>query len=206
MGIYMLRPLLLVTTCAFVTTQSKGIYAQHYEITPLIGWRTSSSLVSESTNESVDLNETRSFGILMSMQRDLDSSYDFLFNRQDTDIQSGTSTVNNTSINFDYYHIGGTVYYSHKGLYPFVSGGLGVTHISPADNNFSSETRLSLSIGGGIKFPLTENIGLRLEARGYGTSVDSSGSILCGGGGCLIRFKSDLFTQFEAMGGLSIAF
>lgn len=202
----MRRQLLLVTICAIVTTQSAGVSASHYEVTPLIGWRTSSSLVEESTNESVDLEETRSFGVLLSMRRDPDSSYDFLFARQDTDIQSDSSTANNTSINFDYYHIGGTVYYKQKGLYPFVSGGLGLTHISPANNIFSSETKFSLSIGGGIKFPLTENIGLRFEARGYGTAVDSSGSILCGGGGCLIRFKSDLFTQFEAMVGMSIAF
>jgi len=202
----MLRQLLLIGTSTFFVIQTTEANAQNYEITPFAGWRTSSSLEEESTGETVKLDETRSFGILMSMQRDHDSSYDLLFSRQDTDIQSKSSPEKNTSIKFDYYHIGGTLNYKQNGLYPFVSGGLGVTHISPANEVFSSETKFSLSIGGGIKFPLTENIGLRLEARGYGTVVDSSGSILCTADGCLIRFKGDLFTQFEATAGLTIAF
>lgn len=199
----MLRQLLL--TVSLLVTQTTMVYAQNYEITPLVGWRGSSSLEEESTGETVDLNETRSFGILLSIRQYHNSTYDLLFTRQDTETQTPV-TLENASIRFDYYHIGGTVFYEQKHLQPFLSGGLGITHISPTNNNFSSETKLSLSIGGGIKFPLTKSIGLRLEARGYGTAVDSGGSILCTGGSCLIRFKSELFTQFEAMAGLSVAF
>jgi opacity protein-like surface antigen len=97
------------------------------------------------------------------------------------------------------------VFYDYDKLHPFVSGGLGATHISPANNDFSSETKFSLSIGGGLKFPLSQNIGLRLEARGYGTVVSSGGTILCSGG-CIAKFTGSLFMQFEASAGLSIAF
>ena len=182
------------------------VHAQEYEITPYVGWRTSDTLEEEATGATIDLKETGSFGVIFSMQQKPDTYYDFLFSRQTTELESTNSLVNNTSLRFDYYHIGGTVVYDHDQLHPFVTGGLGATHISPATAAFSSETNFSLSIGGGLKFPMTHNVGLRLEVRGYGTVVDSEGSILCANGVCYAKFKGSLFMQFEANAGLSIAF
>jgi opacity protein-like surface antigen len=199
----MTRQLLLVTVLAATQCVS---YAQNYEITPLIGWRTSSSLEDSNTGGSIDLKETDSFGFILSMKQKGNSYYDFLFSRQDTELQSSSSTGSPTAVRFDYYHLGGTVFYDHDDLHPFISGGLGATHISPANDNFSSETKFSLSVGGGLKFPFSQNIGLRLEARGYGTVVDSDGSILCANGACVAKFKGSLFMQFEAFAGLSVAF
>jgi len=190
---------------AILITQLTPAFAQDYEITPFIGWRTSSSLEEENTGATIDLKETSSFGIILSMKKDLDTNYDFLFSRQSTELQSSTTPSNTESLRIDYYQFGGTVFYDYDKLNPFISGGLGATHISPANNNFSSETKFSLSVGGGLRFPLTRNMGLRLEARGYGTVVDSGGSILCSGG-CVAKFKGSLFMQFEASAGLSIAF
>jgi opacity protein-like surface antigen len=202
-GFNMARQFLLAV---LLTATQTTILAQNYEITPLLGWRTSSSLEDTSTGESIDLDETSSFGIILSMKQKRDTFYDFLFSRQDTELQSSTASAAPTGVRFDYYHLGGTVYYEHDTLNPFVSGGLGATHISPANDYFSSETNFSLSIGGGLKFPFSRNIGLRLEVRGYGTVVDSDGSILCANGACVAKFKGSLFTQFEASAGLSIAF
>ncbi len=196
----MSRHYLLAAT--ILVTQLTPAYAQDYEITPYIGWRTSSSLEDVETGETIDLKETDSFGIILSMKKNLDTNYDFLFSRQNTELQSATVTE---SLRIDYYHLGGTIFYDYDKLHPFVSGGLGATHISPANDAFSSETKFSLSVGGGLKFPLTQNVGLRLEARGYGTVVSSGGTILCSGG-CVAKFTGSLFMQFEALAGLSIAF
>jgi opacity protein-like surface antigen len=199
----MTRQLLLATLLA--ATQDIS-FAQNYEITPFLGWRTSSSLEDNNTGDSIDLKETSSFGIILSMKQKRDSNYDFLFSRQDTELQSTSSTASPTALRFDYYHLGGTVFYDHDDLHPFISGGLGATHISPANDNFSSETKFSLSIGGGLKFPFSQNTGLRLEARGYGTVVDSDGSLLCANGVCVARFTGSLFIQFEAFAGFTVAF
>jgi len=190
---------------AILVTQLTPAFAQDYEITPFIGWRTSSSLEEVDTGASIDLDETSSFGIILSMKKDLDTNYDFLFSRQSTELQSSTTPSNTESLRIDYYQIGGTVFYDYDKFNPFVTGGLGATHISPANDNFSSETKFSLSVGGGLKFPLSQNAALRLEARGYGTVVDSGGTILCSGG-CVAKFTGSLFMQFEASAGLSIAF
>jgi opacity protein-like surface antigen len=196
----MSRHFLLAFT--ILVTQLTPAYAQDYEITPYIGWRTSSSLEDAETDETIDLKETDSLGIILSMKKNLDTNYDFLFSRQNTELKSSTVTE---SLRIDYYHLGGTIFYDYDKLHPFVSGGLGATHISPANDAFSSETKFSLSVGGGLKFPLTQNVGLRLEARGYGTVVSSGGTIMCSGG-CVAKFTGTLFMQFEALAGLSIAF
>lgn len=196
----MSRHYLLAIT--ILVTQLTPAYAQDYEITPYIGWRTSSSLEDAETGETIDLKETDSFGIILSMKKNQDTNYDFLFSRQNTELKSSTVTE---SLRIDYYHLGGTIFYDYDKLHPFVSGGLGATHISPANDAFSSETKFSLSVGGGLKFPLTQNVGLRLEARGYGTVVSSGGTIMCSGG-CVAKFTGSLYMQFEALAGLSIAF
>ena len=196
----MSRHYLLAIT--ILVTQLTPAYAQDYEITPYIGWRTSSSLEDVETGETIDLKETDSFGIILSMKKNQDTNYDFLFSRQNTELKSSTVTE---SLRIDYYHLGGTIFYDYDKLHPFVSGGLGATHISPANDAFSSETKFSLSVGGGLKFPLTQNVGLRLEARGYGTVVSSGGTIMCSGG-CVAKFTGSLYMQFEALAGLSIAF
>ena len=191
-------------SAAILVTQLTPAFAQDFEITPFVGWRTSSSLEEIDTGETIDIKETSSFGIILSMKKEPDTNFDFLFSRQNTELQSST-TSNTESLRFDYYQLGGTVFYPQEKLIPFVSGGLGATHISPANDSFSSETKFSLSVGGGVKIPFSQNVGLRLEARGYGTVVDSGGTILCSGG-CVAKFTGSLFMQFEASAGLSIAF
>ena len=199
----MSRHSLLIAT--ILLAQLTPAFAQDYEITPFIGWRTSSSLEEVNTGASIDLKETDSFGIILSMKKDPDTNYDFLFSRQNTELQSSTTPGNTESLRIDYYHLGGTIFYDYDKVHPFVSGGLGATHISPANNDFSSETKFSLSVGGGLRFPFSRNMGLRLEARGYGTVVSSGGTIICSGS-CVAKFSGSLFMQFEASAGLSIVF
>ena len=195
---YLLAVVILVTHLA-------PAVAQDYEITPFAGWRTSSSLEEEATGATINLDETGSYGFILSMKDSLDTNYDFLFSRQNTELQSSTTPGTTEPLRIDYYHIGGTIFYQHDKLHPFISGGLGATHITPANTIYSSETMFSLSVGGGLKFPLSRNIGLRLEARGYGTVISGSGAILCSGG-CVASFNGSLFMQFEALAGLSVAF
>ena len=190
----------------FVQTYATISIAQTYEVTPFVGWRTSDSLEEENTGATVDVKETSSYGVILSLKKNRDTNYDFLFSRQNTELQSASSSANTAALRFDYYHLGGTVFYDHEKLNPFVTGGLGATHISPANDAFSSDTRFSLSVGGGLKFPISQHIGLRFEVRGYGTVIDGSGSILCADGTCVAKFKGGLFFQVEANAGLSVAF
>ena len=53
---------------------------------------------------------------------------------------------------------------------PFVSGGIGATFFSAAD--LQSETKLSFSGGGGLKYFAWRNIGVRMHARFKPTALD----------------------------------
>lgn len=180
--------------------------ASEYTITPFAGYRISDSLEDEITTEVIDLDETSSFGFLLSTKRDHESSYDFFFSRQDTVLRSTSSTANSMGVRLDYYHIGGTVNYDANNLHPFTTGGLGFTRISASDQDLSAETKFSLSLGGGLKFPVTDRVGLRFEARALGTAIDGNGSILCTNGGCIAQFNGNFYLQLEVSAGLSIAF
>jgi hypothetical protein len=58
--------------------------------------------------------------------------------------------------------------------------------------------------------PITERFGVRLEARGYLTFVDSESAFFCAsgsfGGVCAIRAKSDTFIQYELLAGATYSF
>lgn len=188
-----------------VVLVSPATSASDYAVTPFIGYRISDSLEDELTTSKVDVDEGASFGFLLSARRDGRSTYDFLFSRQNTVFQSTNSPADTLGVRFDHYHIGGTVDYQANNLHPFASGGLGLTRIT-VSNQFSSETRFSLSLGGGLKFPINDDVDLRFDARAFGVTIDSDGSIVCANGKCIAKISGNYFIQFEVTAGLSIAF
>lgn len=155
--------------------------------------------------ETIKPEETTTIGFILGVDKNPTTQYEFLFSSQDTRLTISTLTPTTFGLTIDYYHFGGTTVYKSGRLRPFVSGGLGVTHLNP-DGNLSSETRFSLSLGGGIKVPLSHQVDLRFEGRGFGTVVNSNSSILCSNGGCSAGFAGSLYLQFEAFMGVSIAF
>jgi hypothetical protein len=197
--------LLLGLLAAFTATISS---ANEYAFTPLAGFRTSDSLEEEISETTIDVDETSSFGFILSMNRDRISTYDLYFSRQDTKLLPRSATVPGASlgIRVDYFHLGGTVDYEADKLHPFATGGLGIARISPANEIFGTETKFSFSLGGGLKVPFSENIGLRFEGRALGITTGGDRTILCANGKCEARFEGSLFLQFEASVGLSIAF
>lgn len=202
---FILNGLKLLLGLLAVTTTSMA-HSSEFSITPFAGYRISDSLEDDVTTEVIDLDETSSFGFILSTRRDRQSTYDFYFSRQDTVLQSTAPAADNMGVRIDYYHIGGTVDYKADNLHPFASGGLGFTRVTASDQDLSAETRLSLSIGGGLKLPVTEDATLRFEGRVLGTAIRGDGSILCANGKCTAMFNGEFFLQFEVNAGLSIAF
>lgn len=190
-----------------VLTASIG-NADEYAFTPFAGFRASDSLEDETMEEVVDVDETSSFGFILSMRRDRVSNYDLYFSRQDTRLIPLSAGVPGEllDIRIDYFHLGGTVEYQEDKLHPFATGGLGIARISPANEIFGTETKFSFSLGGGVNVPVTENIDVRFEARALGITTSGDRRILCSNGQCVAQFEGSLFLQYEASLGLSIAF
>ena len=69
------------------------------------------------------------------------------------------------------------------------------------------ETKPSANIGFGYMVPIAPGLGLRLEARGYATFINSSGGMFCkGGSGCAVSIKGDTLYQGEGLIGLTARF
>ena len=82
----------------------------------------------------------------------------------------------------------------------------GATRFVPGLEGFGSETRFTGGIGLGAKAFFTQNLGLRIEARGFYTVVDAEGGFICSAGTCLFSFSGSGLWQGDVGGGLVIAF
>jgi hypothetical protein len=105
-----------------------------------------------------------------------------------------------------YLHFGGVNWFEGPlGRGPYVSGGLGLTQMSPRLPGTTARTRASMSVGLGWQWAAAASIALRGELRGYATLVRSDGALFCSGG-CTVSIRGDALTQLEAMLGLAIDF
>ena len=95
-------------------------------------------------------------------------------------------------------------------MVPYLAATLGATHARVSSSGSESDTFWSGSIGLGMLLSPNSRVGVRLEARAYGTFTNSSTNLLCQsgpeGGACAIRVKGDLITQIETFAGVVFRF
>jgi len=197
---------LALTICFLSFGTPLGVLASDgLEFIPFMGYRFGGSFDNDLTGNSLDADENGNWGLIVSRAASESTHYEFLYSHQDTRLSDATNPEEVFDLDIHYLHIGGTVDVSHDRFIPFFSGGIGMTHMSPGHTGYNNETRLSLSVGGGLKWYPTEQLGIRLEMRGYGTLMDTSGSLFCDGG-CDLQLNSNLFPQFETNLGLIFHF
>jgi opacity protein-like surface antigen len=179
------------------------------EITPFAGLRFGGGFEDTNTGTSISLNDSGSYGLVVDFDISLDQQIEIYLSRQSTTLSAnGTFTGNPLfDLTVEYYHFGGLYLIDVQSdrVRPFVSGGLGLTRMNPQGEGLSTETRFSLSLGGGAKFFLTDRLGLRLDARGIFTALSSNGTVFCSGG-CAISVQSSGFMQGELGAGLVVRF
>lgn len=179
-----------------------------YEVTPFIGYRLGGNFDIANSSQRANLADHGAFAIAFDLRRDEASQYELTYAREETRLES-TSPLAPLDVNVEYLHLGGTLDVNNDlPLQPYVIGSLGATRFTLQSG--TSDTRFSLSLGGGLRVPVTPRFGLRLEARGYVTLIDTSSAIFCAsgsfGGVCSIRARGSTFTQFELMAGAAFAF
>ncbi|MDJ0805552.1 MAG: hypothetical protein QNJ78_01845 [Gammaproteobacteria bacterium] len=179
--------------------------ADGLEITPFTGYRFGGSLEDQVSDYTRDLEEGSDWGIIVGHTASQTTRYELLYSYQDSGLADRTDPDNAFDLEVHYLHLGGTVDVSQDKWTPFVSGGLGLTHMSPDRYGLENETLFSLSLGGGLKWYPTNRLGFRFEVRGYGTLTDSSGSLFCDGG-CDLQVNGTLLPQYETNLGLVFRF
>ncbi len=180
--------------------------AVEYEFIPFAGYRFGGSLDEEESGKSVDLKEGGDWGFIIGGKASNTTRYELLYSRQNSGLTDTTYPNNAFGLAIHYLHLGGTADVYQAEFTSFVSGGMGLTHMSPDGYGLENETRFSLSLGGGLKWYPTDRLGVRLELRGYGTLTSGESSLFCDGESCNFHISSDLLPQFETNLGLIFRF
>ena len=182
-----------------------------FEVTPFAAYRVGGEFSDTDTDSKVELQESNAWGLTVNGSVLPYTEWEVLWSRQSTDSDASGFAGPQTSfaMRIDYLHFGGTYLFEGENVRPFIALTIGATRFDPGLPGLSGKTYGSASFGAGWKFYLGEHVGLRLEARGFGTLIDSSSRLFCasdGGGSCLIVAKGEVLTQFEARAGFSIRF
>jgi len=180
-----------------------------YEVTPFVGYRVGGSLSLIDNGQSVDLADHVSYGLALDVRADDKSSYEIFYDHQSTSMSA--MSFPSTTLKVDYLHMGGTLVVDEDlKAKPYIMGGLGATRFTPDPAQGSADTRFSLSLGGGVRLPISNHFSVRLEGRGYFTFISTDTAFLCNSGengaACSLRAHGSTFIQFGLLAGATYTF
>lgn len=156
-----------IATAVFVVFfATLGLKAQHLEIGPFVGYETggkvSTSLGYLRVDDGLNFGGTISFGL------DEDAQFEFSYNHMNStlSLDNGENIINTTPVNVDYYMFGlvGAQRLGERFL-PFYGGSLGWVHYGTPDEKYGNESLFAINIQGGLKFLISESIGIKIQAR-----------------------------------------
>ena len=192
--------LLLFSIVALTPTVTE---AREFEITPFIGYQFGGDVSTfyQGQNQDVSVNSSENFGLVLSLGLSEMTQLELLYNTQDTSADANRFD-DSLGLNIDYWQLSLLWAFDPDAqINPYVVFGFGGTWIRP--DGFSSLSRFSGNIGGGVKIFFSDNVGVRLEGRFYGTYINSTTSY-CDPFWCY-GYNNSLY-QFDVSAGLIIRF
>jgi hypothetical protein len=190
--------LLIIPTSLFAQYRPRDRYRRYYdnrfELTPLVGYRWGGTIFSDTTRlfgQDVDSASNGDYGLDFGIPLGVTNmKLELMVNRQDTHLTTGGGLFepDNRVADFHvtYYHAGLMIPFSEsRNATPFFIVSAGVGNLDPDISGVSPSNRFSASAGVGVKVPVGDNFGVRLEGRGYFTSLggDDSGCHRCNDNG-----------------------
>lgn len=160
----------------------------------------------------VRLEDDSSFGVIFDYDEGANTQWEFLYMEQRTAADTSDVSQSEPSIGTDIQYLqgGGTYIGSGGRARPYLAGTAGITRIDPVGANRHSDMFWSLSIGGGVQIRTSERLGFRLEARVFGTFINSNSTFYCGsdlsGGQCVFELQGDVLWQSQVSAGLTFRF
>jgi len=177
--------------------------AGEFEITPFIGYQFGGDVTTFYQNQyqDVSIDSSENFGVALNLGLSEMAQLELLYNTQDTSANASRFD-DSLGLNIDYWQL--SLLWSfdpYSQINPYVVFGIGGTFIRP--EGFSSTSKFSGNIGGGVKIFFSDNVGVRLEGRFYGTYINSTTSY-CDPFWCY-GYTNSLY-QFDVSAGLIIRF
>lgn len=184
-----------------------------FELTPFGAYRFGGSFDLENSDMGYELDDSPSFGLIFNIRQHANTQWEILYSSQQTDARFSDANIGAALLDVSTQTLqgGGTYQGEGESVRPYVAVTLGGTHIQTSVGGASrSDTFWSGSIGLGLQIRPSERIGIRLEARAYGTLMDSDTDLFCQTGPnqniCAIRIDGTLMSQFETLAGIVFRF
>jgi hypothetical protein len=133
--------------------------------------------------------------------------YEMLYVSQSTRVKGATPF----DMDVQYLQFGGTVAYPDptNRVIPYFGMTVGAARFSPDGSGLDDETKFAFTIGGGVRVPISDHFGVRLDLRAFGTVLDSEERpVLCLGGRPDVPHQGEgrLLLQYAANLGVIIGF
>lgn len=144
-----------------------------FEITPMVGWRSIGDISETDTAvySKLQFLNPASFGLALSWNLRHDTSVELLYNYASSDVTAvaRSGAVNNRTFNLKIHDVlFNGVYLFNTGndkFRPFLQGGIGLGILAPDAANLQTLSRFAFSLGGGVKYYVSDRIGLRGDIR-----------------------------------------
>lgn len=182
---------------------SSGVEWQKIQIAGLAGWGFGGSVREVAADQSRSFEAVPVYGGALDIRVGEGWYTELYASRQETRLEGGLTP--SIDVTMDRYLIG---IQQEKGSAQLRCHGtfyVGATRFAPA-GGFDATTKFTGGAGLGFKAFFTRNIGLRVEARGFYTLVQSEGGVACVNGQCLFAFSGSGLWQGDIGGGLVLAF
>jgi hypothetical protein len=170
------------------------------------GYRGGGEFEDTISGQRLKLDEGESFGVSMSVPYSKNTKMEFVLSHQESRLLNDSAPAEVlVDLDIDYLHVGGLYIFPGKQVETYLVGTLGATYYRPG-GGYTDKVRPSIGFGLGSFIYLTKSLGLKLEARGYTTFLDSDGAMFCGETGCRIIAVSSTIWQSELQAGLTFRF
>ena len=183
-----------------------------FELTPYGAYRTGGDFEERNGAFSIDIDDSESFGIILNARHSPITQWEILYSRQATTADAAGSGLTNSrpDLTIHYLQAGGTYLWDGDAVRPYLAATLGGTHIEIDSAGSDSDTFFSFSLGLGLQVKPSSRVGLRLEARGFGTLIDSDSKLFCQFGPmnnvCAVQLNGTIMWQVEALAGVVFRF
>jgi opacity protein-like surface antigen len=204
----------VVTCLASLLAASASAQDKNFnvEFTPFAGFATGGDFEDMASSATLALGDSSSLGVILDIRESTNTQWEILYSLQATEADTTGLPVGGEPLDIDVHYIqgGGTFLFEGGAARPFLAATIGATHFEPGLRGVDSETFFSFSIGAGLQVRPNDKFGIRLEARGYGTLLDSNTDLFCqsdpSGAACAIRTDSNVLWQFQGFAGLVLRF
>jgi hypothetical protein len=200
-------PVILLVIPTLAPAQQSG-----FEITPYLGARFGGTFENEDATAEYEIEDSGSFGLLVNLPHKINTQWEILYSQQRSEALYSGDPGPDPLVDVDIHvlQLGGTYRGDGEKARPYLAATLGGTHIRTNSAGSRDDTFFSGSIGVGMMFLPNSRVGIRVEARAYGTLVSSDSELFCSTGPdenfCAVRIDGKLLSQFETFAGITFRF